>query len=77
MSIRTEQRSNLPYVSLGLGAAAVVLVTIVSFIAMALGVGAIVTGLLAAGRSADRRPFALLGAILGFGAIAFFVVSIL
>jgi hypothetical protein len=77
MTAAVEERSKLPYVSLGLGVATVVLITVVSFIALALGVAAIATGLVSAGRTSKDRPVAVLGAVLGFAAIAFFVVRIL
>lgn len=76
-STPTEAAPILPLVSLGLGVASIVLITIVSFIAMALGLGAIVTGLISAGRTSVRRPFAIAGAVAGVGAIGFFVLHLL
>jgi hypothetical protein len=73
----TDTAPALPLVALGLGIASVALITVVSFIAMALGLAAIVTGLISAGRTPARRPLAIAGAAAGIGAIGFFVLHIL
>ena len=76
-SASTAAAPALPLVSLGLGIASVVLITVVSFIAMVLALGAIVTGLVSAGRTPVRRPLAIAGAVAGIGAIGFFVLHLL
>ncbi|HUR17158.1 MAG TPA: hypothetical protein VMZ33_07715 [Candidatus Limnocylindrales bacterium] len=75
-STSTTRRSLAP-AALGLGLASVALITVVAFIAMALGLAAIVVGVASSARSSRGRVVALLGAIAGAGSILFFILHVM
>jgi hypothetical protein len=71
----TAATSRLGAVSLGLGILSALLITVVSFIALVLAAGALVTGGLALGRGS--RPAAVLaGMALALGAVVLFVIEV-
>jgi hypothetical protein len=73
----TTASRNLAPVSLGLGLLSVALITVVAFIAMALGLAAIVVGVSSATRSSRGRVLAVLGALAGAGSILFFILHVM
>jgi hypothetical protein len=75
-STTTESR-NLAPIALGLGVLSVALITVVAFIAMALGLAAVVVGVSSATRSPRGRVLAVLGALAGAGSILFFILHVM
>jgi hypothetical protein len=74
----TTQASSqtLPITAFALGALSLVLITIVSFIALALAAAAMVTGAVGLARSTRGRMFASAGMVAAGVAVAIFLVEV-